>query len=390
MLFLGCLFDRSLENEILKKTDGIISNAANTFQWNVIDGLIENKITPKIINVLPVGCFPKKYKQLFLDDRNWQYKNCECCEIGSINIPIFKQYFRYRKILKQIKKSDDYNILIYSTYMPFLKAVYKLNNKFNITLIVTDLPEYYDLANTSKLKHIIRRLYNIKIDKYLNRINKYVLLTEQMRDKLEIYNKPYIIVEGICNRDDHITKDNYTDNNKKIILYTGTLNYKYGIRNLLDAFDLIENEDYELRICGNGEAKNEIIERMKKNQRIKFYGYLNKNEIKKMQQKCTALINPRMNDEEYTKYSFPSKTMEYLQSGKPVIMYKLDGIPSEYDDYLNYVNGKNTVDLKNKIIEVCSKDTMELNKYGKKASEWVAREKNCSVQTKRIIELMRL
>ena len=38
-------------------------------------------------------------------------------------------------------------------------------------------------------------------------------------------------------------------------------------------------------------------------------------------------VNPRQNNEEFTKYSFPSKTMEYLASGVPVVAYKLDGIP---------------------------------------------------------------
>ena len=53
-----------------------------------------------------------------------------------------------------------------------------------------------------------------------------------------------------------------------------------------------------------------------------------------MQQQATLLVNPRKGHEEYTKYSFPSKTMEYMASGTPTIMYKLPGLPIEYEEYL--------------------------------------------------------
>lgn len=40
-----------------------------------------------------------------------------------------------------------------------------------------------------------------------------------------------------------------------------------------------------------------------------------------------VLVNPRQNDDEYTKYSFPSKNIEYLMTGNAVMAYMLDGIP---------------------------------------------------------------
>jgi hypothetical protein len=38
--------------------------------------------------------------------------------------------------------------------------------------------------------------------------------------------------------------------------------------------------------------------------------------------------------EEYTRYSFPSKNIEYLLSGKPVVGYFLDGMPHVYQDFM--------------------------------------------------------
>jgi len=50
--------------------------------------------------------------------------------------------------------------------------------------------------------------------------------------------------------------------------------------------------------------------------------------------KADVLVNPRENNEEYTKYSFPSKNIEYLASGNPVVAYMLDGMGDCYREYI--------------------------------------------------------
>mgnify|MGYP003303651866 CR=1 FL=1 len=43
-----------------------------------------------------------------------------------------------------------------------------------------------------------------------------------------------------------------------------------------------------------------------------FTGKIDRSQVLALQRSATVLVNPRRNNEEYTKYSFPSKTMEYL------------------------------------------------------------------------------
>ena len=108
-----------------------------------------------------------------------------------------------------------------------------------------------------------------------------------------------------------------------------------------------------------------------------------------MQTEVTVLVNPRQNNEEFTKYSFPSKTMEYLSSGVPVVAYKLDGIPDEYDEYLNYVEDNSAEALANKLIEICEMTQEERNAIGSKGQKFVLENKNAIAQTKRIVEFIR-
>ena len=63
--------------------------------------------------------------------------------------------------------------------------------------------------------------------------------------------------------------------------------------------------------------------------RIEFLGMLPRTDVLELQSKATILVNPRQPVGDFTKYSFPSKTIEYMASGTPLLMYKLPGIPEE-------------------------------------------------------------
>ena len=46
------------------------------------------------------------------------------------------------------------------------------------------------------------------------------------------------------------------------------------------------------------------------------------------------LVNPRISGEAYTRYSFPSKVIDYLQTGLPVVSAFLEGMPDIYRQLL--------------------------------------------------------
>lgn len=384
MIFLGCLFDRKNEEQYLKNSRTSLSNAANTFQWNLIEGLNANLSEDvTIVNVLPVGVFPRQYKQLVLKDRIWEGKNRE---IGCINLPFIKQYQRYRRCLKLLKKSQDRDIVVYSAYLPFLKAVSKLDKSYNVTVIITDLPEYYDLGKVSGLKRFFRKRNNQKIYKCLQRVDKFVLLTEQMKEPLQIGNRPYTVIEGICNSES--VTPIVASSKEKAVLYTGTLHKRFGMGNLLAAFSDITSPEYRLWICGGGDMRQEIEAAALKDPRIEFFGYVSKQRIAQLQQQATILVNPRQNNDEFTKYSFPSKTMEYMASGKPVLMYKLDGVPEEYGKYLHYVPDDTVEALKNAIVSICEQSEQERAAFGKAARQFVLEEKSGVRQARRLIDFI--
>lgn len=388
MLFLGLLFERSEEQLLASKSrGGFLQNQVNTFQWNCIDGLYENGVDNLcIVNALPVGTYPRMYSDAAIASKEWTYNGGKHFQLGSLNLPILKQWGRYRACKKLLKQLGEKEILIYSAYQPFLKAVRKLDKSYNVTLIVPDLPAYYDYARVGKMKQILRRINNRSIDKCMSRVDRFVLLTENMKEPLKVGNRPYTVVEGICTEKSGCERKKDTD--RKAILYAGSLNKQFGIDVLVDAFEQIPNEDYELWVCGGGDYQENVKELAQRDSRIKFFGFVTKDKVSELQSKATVLVNPRQNIGEYTKYSFPSKTMEYLLSGVPVVAYKLYGIPNEYDEYFYYVESNTSEALAKALREVCEDTSGKYETVAHKATVFVTEKKNPKTQAKKIMDLM--
>lgn len=89
----------------------------------------------------------------------------------------------------------------------------------------------------------------------------------------------------------------------------------------------MNNTDYILEIYGDGDYRAELVELAAKHDRIIYKGLVSRDVIVARQKQVALLINPRPSSYEYTQYSFPSKIMEYMLSGTPVLTTKLPGIP---------------------------------------------------------------
>ena len=116
---------------------------------------------------------------------------------------------------------------------------------------------------------------------------------------------------------------------------------------------------------------------------------VNNEDVVKAELEAALLINPRPTKEEFTQYSFPSKNMEYMVSGTPVLTTKLPGMPKEYYQFV-YLFDDETVDgFAETIMSVLSLSEEERLKKGIESKKFVLERKNNVCQAKRIIELIK-
>ncbi len=252
--------------------------------------------------------------------------------------------------------------------------------------VVTDLPD--QMVGGLRHSGFARRIYNALIWKLMRNYSGYILLTEKMNQVVNIHNRPYMIMEGLVD-----TKMAAADNRldakaaEKIIIYAGGIFEKYGVKKLIDAFMRIKGDDLRLHIYGNGPMAAEMPSYTQADSRVVYFGMVENKIVVQRQLEATLLVNPRSSAEEFTKYSFPSKNMEYMVSGTPLVTTPLPGMPSEYYPFV-YIFDDETVDGFEKTLRtLLAKPREELHEFGKKAKEFVLTCKNNRMQAERLLKL---
>jgi len=397
--FLGGIFPLEQYDDILNNSVGNIQYAADALQKSFIEGLTHHFSDLTIINLPFIGSWPKRYKSC-LSPKSYQLRKTgnSCCNFNNyrfVNIAGIKLLSRYLIAKQSIKhyckcsKAANNILLLYSVHTPFLKAAIDIKRKLSnlqIILIVPDLPEYMGGSNNEALS-IVRNYNHRLLSKLYDKVDGFVLLSDHMKDRLVKKNQPYIVIEGIFNVNDDISVSKEV-HDKKIILYSGTFARRYNIMDLVYAVHSLKRDDFVLEIYGEGDARDEIESITQMDRRIKYCGQKPREFILRRQKEADLLVNPRTSDGEYTKYSFPSKTMEYLASGTATLIYQLPGIPYEYYNHCFSIPKHTDKSLAEWIDTILDKDVNELSKIGEEARKFILDNKNPIMQTQKIANLI--
>lgn len=394
ILMLTLMYPHDQLEEVTANAKDKLQNQINNYQWAFVEGIRSNLAKDEkldILNCLPVGIFPLQYRQLLLKC-GW-HDNHTIQQIGCINLPFLKQKGRAAFVAKAIQKwcaQDPANrrVLVYTQYLPYMQAIKKVKKRYpdlKTAVIVTDLPNEMGLATGRKgfLKKIESVMGRQSID-LLRQMDGFVLLTQQMADTLQIHHKPQEVIEGLILSDVQLPMGNTPA--KPSFLYTGTLESSLGIKEMLDAFE--QMPEYDLWICGHGNMAEKVQKYADRCSNIHFYGFVAQKEALAMQASATALINPRQPSGIFTRYSFPSKTLEYMRAGKPVLCCRLEGIPADYDPYLNYMQ-EGSPGIVQAVRNLMSLSDQERNQMGEACREYVLQHKNPVVQCKKLLTLLR-
>lgn len=254
-----------------------------------------------------------------------------------------------------------------------------LGRQFHVPVvgIITDIPGMLD--GSKDVRKDIGRMQHF---------DGYILLTQQMDAVVNPRNKPNLIMEGLCAE---TLPNAYHGNKKKILIYSGSLWKKNaGIEYLIEGFLKANVPGFELHFYGTGELTPWIEEMSRMHPQIQYKGCVTNSEIIACQCEASLLINPRPSNEEFCKYSFPSKTIEYMASGTPVLMTKLPGIPQEYFQYVYTIENETADGMCEVLRQVLNIDETKRHAMGMRARDYVKMNKSCQKQCKRIYDFLEI
>lgn len=389
----GDVFNKTVAESKVKP-----SASAQNFETALIKGFSAcDGVEVTVASAESVAAFPNG-NRLFLKKRKDKLTSDITADIvPAINLPYIKNVCHangtaalFRRWLKTCKADEPKCAFLYGLYPGVAKKMLKECRKSGCSIfaVITDVPA--TMFTYTKSKSILKRLFS---GSYRNRavglqdkFDGYVFLTKQMSEAVAP-SKPFVVIEAIADSTLFDSSEDVKKAEPRTVMYAGALYRKYGVDMIVSAFEKTEN-DCELQLFGSGDMESELAEKSKENPRIRYCGRVSRDEILKREREATLLLNFRNGEDEYTKYSFPSKMTEYMLSGTPLFTSRLDGIPEEYYAYVYSTSAKDAEQLAREMDEILS-DGEALSEMGRRAREFVMNKKNEKCQAGKIVDFLR-
>ena len=393
ILYVSSVCSKGKFNKVFEKLKIKPAQQAQKYHRLMVKGLVKNEGTSiKVLSAIRVNSLMSSqfyYKGEIEEENEIEYRY-----LSFINFPLLRHiclfitcFFSTLKWCLKNKKGVVICDVLDITVSSAALIASKITGIGNVG-IVTDVPNF--LAEMSENRISLKSKIVVLINIFtMNRFDSYVFLTEYMNGLINKKHKSYVVIEGQVDVDMANTINQFNNKyKKKVCIYAGALKKIYGIKLLTDAFIAAGVDNAELHIYGSGDFEEELKKICQEYTDIKYFGVIHNDIIVKEQLKATLLVNPRPTNEEYTKYSFPSKNMEYMVSGTPTLTSNLPGMPEEYKQYVYLIKDETVEGLSNTLRVVLSKTKEELHQKGMASKDFVLHNKNNVVQAKKILDMI--
>ncbi|WP_283680563.1 glycosyltransferase family 4 protein [Clostridium perfringens] len=277
----------------------------------------------------------------------------------------FINLFNYKKIKEKLIEINPDVLHVNNIYGLSLIVIY-ISCKLNIPIIFTarDYSLLYEHNNNllSKIKRIVTKKIMRNID-VITAPSKYTLNyfdENGYRGK----NMSEVIFNAIDYDKSDVKKiheykiNNILKKEKINFVYLGRLEKDKGILELLRVFNKYKNKDIVLNIAGKGNEEKNVLEYAKKDNRIKYLGFLEEYELDKLLKESDVLIIPSRWPE-----PFGRVILDAYKYCMPVIGTNMGGIPEIVDQNKTgiLINNNNLENELEKAIIYFSKNKNILN-----------------------------
>lgn len=228
-----------------------------------------------------------------------------------------------------------------------------------------------------RLDFIIQRLLMPKFDGWM-------VVSQAIADDL-VPGRPVCRVEGGIVRERFLEPlpGRVEDGVFRLVLAGGLEPYN-GMNLLFDALPYLP-EACEVVIAGVGSQEDAVRELAARDRRVVYRGFLAFEEVLELYRTADLLLNLRVTKALDTRYFFPSKLMEYVASGVPVLSTCTGHVEEEYGELVYLLREETPEALGAAITSICLQPPQEREALGRRARQFMLEQKTWNRQGEKLI-----
>ncbi|WP_327043230.1 glycosyltransferase family 4 protein [Micromonospora ureilytica] len=373
--------------------DTIMPTQTHTFAWGLVRSLRAADCPVHLLSAAPVSTWPSNRQIRFRPGR-FRQDDVDGHLLAFVNLLGLKHLTRFvaawRTGSRELRGQRTDVLLVHGVHSPFLWfGVLRARRRgVRVVPVLTD-PPGVALPTDGRVVRLLRGLDVALVRAALARCSGVIALTPALADDFAP-GRPRLVLEGICAAgpatvDDArpgaigVTRD---------IVYAGGLSRAYGVDRLVEAFGELPGDDLRLCVYGRGELEGWLRERAATDRRIAPPQLLPRAELLPRLSRASVLVNPRPVDQDFVRWSFPSKIIEYLAAGVPVVSTRLPGIPAEYDPWLSFAEPDTAEGLRAAIAGVLRLPPHAARELGAGGARFVRETRSPAAQGRRMHDFL--
>lgn len=152
---------------------------------------------------------------------------------------------------------------------------------------------------------------------------------------------------------------------------------------LLETMEHLPERGFRLLVAGAGSLAGLVCERAARDGRVEYRGLLPFEEVRAMYAEADVLLCIRRTGDR-REYFFPSKLMEYLASGVPVVTTRIRGVEEELGDRVVLLRDETPAALAALLRRLAATPREERDALGRRGREHVLRHKTWEAQGRKL------
>jgi glycosyltransferase involved in cell wall biosynthesis len=388
VVLLGFTIDDRKLTEIARQS-AVMPTQTHRFAWNLVGSLESAGLAVSLLSALPVPNYPE-YPGIIIRSAVVEQNHIRGITLGFLNVFILKHATRFascmRAGLRFIRSRQPDVVVVHGVHMPFLVFARLLKRflKLRICLVMTDPPgvvRAVDGTLSRMLKRLDRKLLKVLASGFDGVICLTPALAADFAPKV-----PVLVLEGFANPElSRLCSEPSKMMDGLDIAYAGGINAEYGVDNLVRAFQSIKDPRVRLRLYGKGPLDAWVLKQCEVDERISHCGLVAHEDLMLQLGQASVLVNPRPATQDFVRYSFPSKLLEYMALGVPVVTTRLASLPLDYLSYVQVTDDDSVGALAQAIESVRSHYPSAVERASR-GQEYVVQEKSVAAQGRRISE----